>query len=192
MPDHRQLGHRHRGRGAEVVSIGYRAELSDRGQCREFGRGVCQNSGDIQSCTIVRNEAGGGSSGGIYLAGGTVINCVVYYNVATSDADIHFAGGGECSYSCASNITPGNNGNIASAPRFETMGSGSGTNNYVAGNYTLSYSSPCRNKGLNDVSWMPTALDLDGNPRLDRTSGLVDMGCYELLPPPSGTVVSIR
>jgi hypothetical protein len=39
---------------------------------------------------------------------------------------------------------------------------------------------------------MNTALDLDGNGRIDNQSVRVDMGCYEFVPPPQGTAVMIR
>jgi len=43
----------------------------------------------------------------------------------------------------------------------------------------LAQSSPCINSGTNEY-WMN--LDLDGRSRIDRFSGMVDMGCYEYLP----------
>lgn len=48
-------------------------------------------------------------------------------------------------------------------------------------NYRLVVSSPCLNTGSNET-WMTDALDLDGQPRLDRLSGWVDMGAYEFAP----------
>ena len=39
-------------------------------------------------------------------------------------------------------------------------------------------------------NWMYGALDLDSNPRIDKVTGKVDMGCYER--PVTGTAVLIR
>ncbi len=70
---------------------------------------------------------------------------------------------------------------------FITDGSGYG-DTYVAGNYRLNANSPCVNTGSNQ-DWMTNAVDLDGNRRIDRFSGRVDMGAYELFP--KGTIFSI-
>jgi hypothetical protein len=59
-------------------------------------------------------------------------------------------------------------GNISVAPSF--------TNGYH-----LAIGSPCINAGINE-SWMTSAKDLNGNPRI--IGGTVDMGCYEMVPEP--------
>jgi len=52
----------------------------------------------------------------------------------------------------------------------------------VAGqNYRLTRTSPCVNNGTNQA-WMAGAHDLDDHSRIDRFSGMVDMGCYEHQP----------
>jgi hypothetical protein len=58
-----------------------------------------------------------------------------------------------------------------------------------AGNYRLQASSPCVNAGINQ-SWMANSINLDGQSRIDNFSGIVDIGCYEYLPP--GIVFRVR
>jgi len=48
-------------------------------------------------------------------------------------------------------------------------------------NARLKVRSPCINAGINRT-WMDSARDLDGRPRIDRVSRRVDMGAYEYLP----------
>jgi hypothetical protein len=50
-----------------------------------------------------------------------------------------------------------------------------------SGDYRLRQNSPCINTGVNR-DWMNNSADLDGHCRVDRFSGIVDMGCYEYLP----------
>ena len=83
-------------------------------------------------------------------------------------------------YSCPARVLPAGQGNIATAPGFV---------NAAAGNYRLEPGSPCINIGAKQP-WMGNAVDLDGRPRLDRFSRLVDMGCYEHVPP--GTLFGFR
>jgi len=45
--------------------------------------------------------------------------------------------------------------------------------------FHLTKDSPCANAGVNQ-NWMGT--DLDGHHRIDRFSGVVDIGAYEYLP----------
>jgi hypothetical protein len=59
--------------------------------------------------------------------------------------------------------------------------------NTNAGNYRLSQGSPCINAGNNQYA--PATPDLDGHSRIDRYSGIVDMGCYEYLP--SGMMIKV-
>lgn len=58
-------------------------------------------------------------------------------------------------------------------------------------NFRLTASSPCLNKGLWQ-SWMEGAVDLDGARRVDRKTGLVDLGAYEYPLYPSGALVIFR
>ena len=88
-------------------------------------------------------------------------------------------------------LFPGTGGTLVvsnscvSATNYITAGSGILTNdpqfvNAPAGNFRLRATSPCVDQGLT-LSWMADATDLDGNVRVDRRSGLVDLGCYETL-----------
>ncbi len=67
--------------------------------------------------------------------------------------------------------------NITIDPRFVSAGSGFGLE-HIPGEYQLGPMSPARNVGVNRP-WMTGAIDLDGNPRLDKMVGTVDMGCFE-------------
>jgi len=138
------------------------------------------NSGNhLENCTIARNSCGGGDGGGIYYRGGSVTNCIIYSNYASGNgADVYSTVGyANFGYSCAPELSDGT-GNITSDPSFIESGSGYGTN-AVPGNYRLSSSSPCINKGFL-LGWMIGATDLDGKDRISPShSGIVDMGCYE-------------
>ena len=50
--------------------------------------------------------------------------------------------------------------------------------NFANGDYHLRSSSPCLGKGPVQ-SWMASAVDLDGNPRINRNHP-PDLGCYEV------------
>ena len=79
-------------------------------------------------------------------------------------------------YTCSDTAETGD-GNVGADPLFIANGSDYGTN-LVPGNYRLQANSPGVNTGTN-VSWMNTAVDLDGKPRIRY--GRVDMGCYETI-----------
>ncbi len=141
----------------------------------------------IENCTIVSNEYGY-SYGGLYApyAGGNVdpnvslVNSIVWYNkgilqiVGNSPSNIVMTS------SCSPSITLVNTNCTSASPDFI---------DFTGGDYRLRAISPCRDTGFNE-SWMNTALDLDGNPRIDRMSGQVDMGCYETVV--LGTTIMIR
>lgn|GEM_PF-5664606 len=59
--------------------------------------------------------------------------------------------------------------NIESDPQFV---------NKDSNDFNLAVGSPCLNAGTNE-SWMN--LDFDNHSRIDRFSGVVDMGCYEYI-----------
>jgi hypothetical protein len=144
------------------------------------GGGIRLAAGTIQSCTIVRNQAGG-ACGGLGLTGGTVTNTIIYFNSAPQTNDV--GGTNAVGYSCAPELT-GGPGNVTADPKFTVSGAGFGIG-AVLGNYQLRYDSPCINDGTNQP-WMTGALDFEGNPRIVKSS--VDMGAYESVVQ-SGTIL---
>ena len=94
-------------------------------------------------------------------------------NVDTAGSEIHDENGGAViGHTCSPGLS--GNGNLSSDPQFV---------NAAASNYRLLASSPCINAGLNQ-SWMATATDLNGLPRI--AGGTVDLGACEC---PLGMVV---
>ena len=142
----------------------------------KMGQGVYLQSGVVESCTVVDNTGDAGGVG-ILVEGGTVSNCVAYYN-GDGTADIDQTGG-TVVFTASSNSVAGT-GNITDAPLFEDR---------PAGDYSLIIDSPCRDTGAENISWMTETLDLAGN---DRVAGsTVDMGAYESLGL-VGTILVIR
>gem|GEM_PF-2088591 len=161
-------------------------------------------SSKIENCTIVANSAlSSGSTaqgGGVYRAGGTVSNSIVYFNTMAKQ------GGGAVGtesniwnavssvyYTCTTNPVVSGSSNISDDPLFV---------NAAGGDYSLKYApvkSPCIDKGANQA-WMDGAKDLAGNTRKtyggvagSHSSPVVDMGAYEAPEaPPKGTVFMLR
>ncbi len=142
---------------------------------------------EVLSCTIVENEAGR-EGGGIYIVAeaapdkARIWNTAVAVNLtnggsaAANTADLYLPGTGLTDaffYSCSPTLTNAAQGNITNAPVFAAPG---------AGDFRLAAASPGVNAGTNQ-SWMAGAADLDGWPRVDRVARLVDIGCYEFIPP---------
>jgi hypothetical protein len=141
-----------------------------------YGGGVYNCN--MSNCTVVANSAAS-AGGGMYVNHASVIiwNSIIYHNIngnlaiVSSDSVVSFTN--SCTYPTPSGAGTINwAGSITNDPSFV---------NTNAGNYRLSQSSPCINAGLNQT-WMNGAVDLDGHSRIDRFSGIVDMGCYEYLP----------
>jgi len=145
----------------------------------------------VQNCTIVSNY--GAVYGGLYIASlypytSYVKNVICYFNNCNAGnySNFYFSGGTAStgfSYVVNSCIAPTSAlpfsaggyyyaNNIQSNPYFV---------NKDSNDFRLSRSSPCVNAGTNE-DWMNGAVDLDGHSRIDRFSGMVDMGCYEYLP----------
>jgi len=167
------------------------------------GGGAYLNGGFIYNSLIVGNYANNWAGG---VAVGTVINCTIISNTADS------LGGGIMQTKCLNSIIYfnicGSSSNYPSdawAAPYATncciapvtgllVGSTNNTDlnplfvDYVGGNYRLAPNSPCVNTGTNQ-NWMTNAVDLDNHSRIDRFSGIVDMGCFEYLP--SGTMYSV-
>jgi len=148
----------------------------------DFGGGIDlrNNNAIVQNCTICSNYASYG--GGINCDVGNVYveNCVIWGNWPDPTQNYYISGGtpsfsNNCVQSGSALNTYGTN-NIWVDPQFV----GASNNNYH-----VLWTSPCVNAGANR-DWMTSAGDLDGHSRIDRFSGIVDMGTYEYLP--QGTI----
>jgi len=145
---------------------------------------------NLENCVIFGHTVGGGIHARRSNWTLNILNSIIY-----SNTPVNFTGNA-CSmgpgtaitnlymyYSCT--IT---NGLLGTFP-------GSNTTNYpafvdyAAGDFRLSDGSPCINAGTNQA-WMAGAPDLDRRSRVDRFSGIVDMGCYEYHLP--GMIFSVR
>lgn len=146
------------------------------------GGGIWMSGGAplVESCTVVTNiiTVAGNSGGGIQCDAGMVSNTIAYYNYA--DGVATNAGGAltNFGYCCASELTAGVDGNINSAPVFESLADGI---------YVLKGGSPGIDAGHNEP-WMSDALDLADRNRIQ--AAIVDMGAYESLG--AGTIFIIR
>ena len=157
------------------------------------GGGIsCSFGGNFKNCIIIGNSAGT-SGGGVYaFLGGVIQNCTISKNSADIDGNgvacfngafiiqnsiVWNNGDTELyglplsnSYNCIQNWTNDVDGIITNNPQFVSDT-----------DLRLQSTSPCRNAGTN-MSWMWTATDLDGNPRI--IGDTVDMGAYEFVPEP--------
>jgi hypothetical protein len=126
----------------------------------------------IENCTIVSNSAQTAGGFCYTLQGGTLKNCIIYYNNANSMPNIGYDPywgpryGYNMSYSCVSPLQSGA-GNIDMNPQFL---------NISTGDFRLEHYSPCVNAGTN-LSYVNGGKDLNGNNRL--SGAFVDMGAYE-------------
>ena len=131
----------------------------------------------IENCTIVDNPTGWGWR----HVNTTATSAVHFVNTIIYGHDTDVVGLANRTYftNCLSSVAlPGDNNITNVAPTF------------VDG-YHLAGDSAGVNAGLNQA-WMtePGAKDLDGQTRVDRFSGKVDMGCYEHIP--RGTAFLLR
>ncbi len=152
----------------------------------------------IRNCLVADNHSAWGAAG-----------CVVYGAALLESSTIahnHGIGIGMDAATARNLIVWGNTGgNIdtlsgapiitytCSAPGIDATGCISNDPAFAdsaAGNFRLQESSPCIDTGENDVAWMATALDLDGNPRIYAWHEYrTDMGCYEFVPEPGGLLL---
>ena len=136
-----------------------------------------------RNCTISRNRAAG-HGGGLYFAvPGEFVNCVIVGNQSSVNSNYYFEGGTKAYFTncCAMpSLNAYGTNNIAVDPSFI---------DYDNFNFRLARNSSCINAGTN-MPWMAGAVELDRCRRLDRFSGLVDMGCYEYVG--AGTMISLK
>jgi len=149
----------------------------------------------IQNCIVISNVAdnnGGGIRLDCYFPNTVdVENVISYFNYNDyGSSNILWSSATGFYYIVNSCIAPTSalplssggyyyTGNIQSDPKFV---------NKDSNDFHLAQGSPCINSGTNE-DWMTGAVDLDGHSRIDRFSGVVDMGCYEYLP--AGTMYSV-
>jgi hypothetical protein len=149
------------------------------------------DNGIIESCTIVRNQAGV-ESGGLHVSvvDGVLRNTIIWDNDAPANPNWTMPGG-TILHNCSWPLMPGGV-NQDAPPQFVASGSGYGVT-AVLGDYRMWYRSSCIDMGLNQ-NWMTNALDLAGQPRIYPTNGagVVDIGAFEFVPPPSGLVLQVR
>jgi len=147
----------------------------------------------LWNCTVVSNRLGiaATTGGGLYDCK-AVTNCIVYFNYNSAGTINNYSVGqtsGDCTnfgYTCTWPAKANwDASNFTNDPRMV---------NWPARDYRLDRGSPCIDKGLS-IGWMTDPADvrrkdLDGVPRVRGTG--VDLGAYESVPPPVGTVVLIR
>ena len=148
----------------------------------------------FQNSTIVSNYTPT-YGGGVYLssyATTVVENCVVYFNKnGLGDSSSNFCCGSAnviCNNSCvAPSMDAYGVNNTVADPQFVAF---TPDMDASAWNFNLRAGSPCVNTGTNQPDWMLDVPDLAGRRRIDRFSGLVDMGCYEYVG--AGTLLTIK
>jgi len=152
---------------------------------------------NFDNCTLVRNQAGT-TGGGLHVNASEnttlLANSIIVDNLALSESnDVYLADSPTVvTHTCTSAPTLAGTGNRADDPLFTASGAGYGLA-AMPGVYTLRRGSPCRDSGLNDETWMATATDLAGNPRiLPARDGTVDLGAYENAPLPRETLILVR
>ncbi len=169
--------------------------------CLIAGNSAQTNGGGIYSevsawnlwnCTIVANSAGG-TGGGLYNSRGITgtysnrsVNTILYFNTSGSSSNYYelnpntnYIAYSNCCLAPAPSATYGT-GNISTNPGFV---------NAAGGDYHLTLESPCVNVGLY-APGMESARDVEGRLRLDKLTGIVDIGAYEFVWP--GTMLTIR
>lgn len=137
----------------------------------------------VDSCTIVSNAVANTSKscGGLYNRwGGSVTNTIIAFNLKGNSLEtgsswcLNVGTPSDAYHNCCvwpevPSVFLTANGCVNADPQFADAANG---------DFTLKTLSPCRNSGVNE-SWMTSAIDLGGNPRI--SGELVDMGCYEWL-----------
>lgn len=155
--------------GWSVASNG----VNDRSGGGIYFGGLGQQGGRIENCTVLANYAGDDGSGILIdnrAATGVVVNCIAFGNSGArlTTKDVEYDKGTNpvsITYTCASNLVAGVNGNLVSHPFFQT------------GTTQLSSNSPCLGRGLL-LDWMtPDGQDIGQAARVQ--GGVVDLGAWE-------------
>lgn len=158
------------GTTALVNNIIYGNEASDLGSTGERGGGVeivGTGSPIILNTTICYNDSDWG--GGICCTNNAtpiITNCILWGNTATQNGDQIFGSGCTVTYSDVEGGWSGL-GNIDANPLFVDS---------AAGDFHLTYTSPCRGSGNNAAAGLPN-IDFERDPRVFQ--GIVDMGADE-------------
>jgi len=131
----------------------------------------------LKNCTCVGNSASSAGGGLATIGLSTVVNSVVFGNVAPTNSnydsgDPFFRGIFDFQYCCTTPLPTNGVGNITNAPLFLDE---------VGGDLRMQPTSPCINAGRNALA--PSEADLDGAPRI--VGGTVDIGAYEFQSPSS-------
>jgi len=155
--------------------------------CGSFGAGVYMRGGSLVNCTVVGNSArvlanGTGGGGGVFAEQNADITNSIIYFNWANSVSSNWVDNAHITFY-----------NSCSAPDPNAAGAGNISQDpqfvdRANGNYHLAASSPCIGAGRVQP-WMAGAQDLDGNPR--TTNGRVDMGAYQSGYPPPSTRLSI-
>ncbi len=127
-----------------------------------YNGGGASGLSTLINCTVVSNVSGATLGG----ASGTLLNCIVYYNLSYfNQPDTGSTG---LLTNCCTSFSFSGQGanNFTNPPGFVDL---------AGGNLHLQIGSPCINAGNNSFNNYST--DLDGNPRV--VGGTVDIGAYE-------------
>ena len=150
------------------------------------GGGIALLNGTVENCTVVDNFSSG-YGGGIYAPNttGKIINCVVWGNTSVLDVgnDIYAPrlASDKMTYICSEDV--GNTTSISNGVGIGCTALNPAFDDTPGKEYRLTLLSvSCLDKGGETAaSAAAGAKDLDGNPRLDEKSGIVDIGCFEFV-----------
>ena len=167
--------------------VGYSGSLMADAYC---GTAAYLSGGSLVNCTLADNTATTYPVAALRVDAGTVENCVIVGNTNTATkaekkTDVFTFGKGVW----YNNIVQGAK-DIA-----ETSGSGNLEPDdavFKAGTYELAETTTAAGKGKVET-WMADATDLAGRPRLRSGDGedVVDIGCYTWVPPPLSAKVEV-